>query len=133
VRRTSFGQVLDRLIDDGPRRSAGPGIMTTPLGGTPFTNRRSYSAAFFGTRPVRRRHRLSARERAALDVLRTAGVVDLEDDFLLTELKSAFRRLARSVHPDVHPRAGEAERQHLAAQFRNIQQAYEILADGGRS
>jgi len=37
------------------------------------------------------------------------------------EIKSAFRKLARQYHPDVHPDEGE--------KFKNINEAYEVLGD----
>ncbi len=43
------------------------------------------------------------------------------------EIKKAFRRLARQVHPDLHPNDAEA-----AAQFKLISQAYEVLGDAQR-
>jgi tetratricopeptide (TPR) repeat protein len=43
------------------------------------------------------------------------------------EIKKAFRRLARQVHPDLHPNDAEA-----AAQFKLISQAYEVLGDAER-
>jgi curved DNA-binding protein CbpA len=43
------------------------------------------------------------------------------------EIKKAFRRLARQVHPDLHPNDAEA-----AAQFKQISEAYEVLGDAER-
>jgi curved DNA-binding protein CbpA len=40
------------------------------------------------------------------------------------EIKRAFRRLARQVHPDLHPNDLEA-----AAQFKQLSEAYEVLSD----
>lgn len=41
-----------------------------------------------------------------------------------SEIKSAFRRLARKHHPDVNPNDPEAEER-----FKNINEAYEVLSD----
>jgi curved DNA-binding protein CbpA len=43
------------------------------------------------------------------------------------EIKQAFRRLARQVHPDLHPNDLEA-----AAQFKQLSEAYEVLSDPQR-
>ena len=40
------------------------------------------------------------------------------------EIKSAFRKLARQFHPDLHPYDEKAE-----FQFKEINEAYEILSD----
>ena len=40
------------------------------------------------------------------------------------EIKSAFRKLARQFHPDLHPNDDEAE-----SEFKEINEAYEILSD----
>jgi DnaJ-class molecular chaperone len=51
----------------------------------------------------------------------------LSDDFTRAELKSAFRALARGLHPDMHPRASSEERRWLAAAFRDAREAYLTL------
>jgi len=43
------------------------------------------------------------------------------------EIKRAYRRLARTVHPDLHPGASAAERRELEAQFVAITEAYRQL------
>ena len=40
------------------------------------------------------------------------------------EIKSAFRKLARQFHPDLHPNDKKAE-----SEFKEINEAYEILSD----
>ena len=40
------------------------------------------------------------------------------------EIKSAFRKLARKFHPDLHPHDERAE-----SEFKEINEAYEILSD----
>jgi DnaJ-domain-containing protein 1 len=44
-----------------------------------------------------------------------------------TEIKRAYRRLARSVHPDLHPGASPEERRALEVQFSEITSAYRAL------
>jgi curved DNA-binding protein CbpA len=42
-------------------------------------------------------------------------------------IKRAYRRLARAVHPDLHPEATLEERRALAARFSEITEAYRTL------
>jgi curved DNA-binding protein CbpA len=43
------------------------------------------------------------------------------------EIKRAYRRLARAVHPDLHPDATDGERRVLATRFNALTQAYRAL------
>jgi DnaJ-class molecular chaperone len=43
------------------------------------------------------------------------------------EIKRAYRRLARTVHPDLHPHATDDERRALEARFAEITDAYRQL------
>jgi hypothetical protein len=43
------------------------------------------------------------------------------------EIKRAYRRLARTVHPDLHPGASDEERRALQARFVEITDAYRTL------
>ena len=45
----------------------------------------------------------------------------------LTEVKRAFRRLARSYHPDLHPSASDEERHELERSFAEVTAAYRAL------
>jgi hypothetical protein len=45
----------------------------------------------------------------------------------VTEIKRAYRRLARSVHPDLHPGATDDQRRALEARFVQINAAYRTL------
>lgn len=131
MREPSFAQVLDQLIDDGECTTLGPSVTTAPIGGAPFVHRWGYIAVPFVRSSPRPRRVLNTRMRAALDVLRSAGAVDLGDDFLGAELKTAFRRLARSAHPDMHPRASEHDKRGLVARFQEIREAYATLSADG--
>jgi len=44
-----------------------------------------------------------------------------------SEIRRAYRRLARTVHPDLHPGATEDERRVLEARFHEITEAYRLL------
>jgi hypothetical protein len=128
-----FAHVLDRLIDSGPGSSATAataGILTSPLPGTPHPM--PYAAQVFGSTPppARPRRRLTTGQRVALETLRRNGA-RLDENFLQGELKSAFRALARGLHPDMHPRASDEERRWLAAAFRETRDAYLALACAG--
>ena len=54
-------------------------------------------------------------------------VLGLAPEASLTEVKRAYRRLARKYHPDINP--GD---ERAAAIFRHVAEAYEILSDPGR-
>lgn len=56
------------------------------------------------------------------DEMRALEVLDLETDASFTEIKAAWRRLAKANHPDVKPDDAEAARR-----FQAIQTAYEVL------
>jgi hypothetical protein len=45
----------------------------------------------------------------------------------MSEIKRAYRRLARVVHPDLHPDATDGERRVLAARFHALTEAYRVL------
>jgi hypothetical protein len=67
-----------------------------------------------------------AAARAALATLRRAGE-DLPDDFLISELKSAFRCAARRLHPDAHPDAEASVHRRLGEGFAEVREAYLVL------
>jgi hypothetical protein len=47
------------------------------------------------------------------------------------EVRRAYKRLAREVHPDLHPGANEADRRELASRFAALHEAYRRLLPGG--
>jgi DnaJ-domain-containing protein 1 len=56
--------------------------------------------------------------------LRVLGVSPEADP---SEIRHAYRRLARTFHPDLHPSASEDERRVLAAHFQAVTEAYRAL------
>jgi hypothetical protein len=68
--------------------------------------------------PVRR---VDPRRAAALELL---GV---EDDADLEDVKRAYRRLARALHPDLQPHADADRRRLLERRFAEVTAAYEAL------
>lgn len=120
------------MIDSGPGPSttvAAAGILTMPLLAAPLG--RGHAASLFRGAPPpcveRPRRRLTAVQHDALETLRRAGAHDLQSDYLASELKSAFRRLARQFHPDRHPAANAETHARLAAAFRQVRDAYRAL------
>lgn len=85
-----------------------------------------------GRAEAARHHRvprpLGPAAREALHSLRQRGADTLADDFTADELKRAYRQLARRHHPDQHPGASATARAELAAAFRQIHEAYRLLA-----
>jgi hypothetical protein len=74
-----------------------------------------------------RSRRLTATERAALDLLARASACALDSSFDSRLLRRAFRTAARRLHPDAHPAAGRAERERLGAAFAAARAAYLTL------
>ena len=127
-----FAHVLDRLIGLGPGPSSTAvtaGILTTPLLAAPLAHGNPASLCRTAPQPRRERprRRLTAFQQDALVVLRLAGAQDLHPDYFASELKSAFRRLARQLHPDRHPGADGETRARLAAAFHQVREAYLAL------
>lgn len=51
------------------------------------------------------------------------GILGVERGADASEIKRAYRKLARELHPDVNPDPGAQER------FREVSAAYEVLTD----
>jgi molecular chaperone DnaJ len=45
-------------------------------------------------------------------------------------VKRAYRRIARSLHPDLQPDVDELRRKHLERRFAEVTAAYDLLGDG---
>ena len=48
------------------------------------------------------------------------------------EVKAAFQRLAKKLHPDMHMQKTEVERAKIAEAFREAKEAYEVLSNAAR-
>jgi hypothetical protein len=78
------------------------------------------------TVPASPRRRLTAVQWRSLDAFNRLGA-GIDADFSATDLRSAFRLLARRYHPDRHPAAGDGDRQRLSQQFTTLRTSYETL------
>ena len=58
------------------------------------------------------------------------GVLGIAPGASETEVKAAYRAMARRHHPDMHSGASEAVRQNAEHKFRAISDAYQALTDG---
>jgi hypothetical protein len=74
-----------------------------------------------GPRPTDESSRCDGKRSVALQVL---GVSAAADE---TEIRRAYRRLARAFHPDAHPSASETERRSLSQRFQAVTEAYRAL------
>jgi len=76
-------------------------------------------------RPARATHAIPpATPTAPLSAWRVLGVAPGADT---TEIKRAYRRLARAYHPDLHPEATDPEKRDLVARFNALTVAYRAL------
>jgi hypothetical protein len=77
-------------------------------------------------RPAAPRRVLSTAQEQALAAFNELGA-SLGSDFTATELRAAFRSLARRYHPDRHPGTNDTQRSHLATLFAQAHSAYKHL------
>jgi hypothetical protein len=148
-----FGQILEEKLDDeglawvsSPRRRERPPLGPAPRPVFLFGDLRSGFTAgpsrpapdsgaspwtpVYGARPgaqSRPPRHLTPAQRHAFVVLRGLGAGSLTERFTNTELRSAFRELARRFHPDRHPDSSESERAQLAHSFATACDAYRTL------
>jgi DnaJ-like protein len=73
--------------------------------------------------------RLGSEAGAAADAARTRArrTLGLDDDADPAAVRDAYRRLARRLHPDMHPGSDEPTRRALAARFAAVTEAYRSL------
>jgi hypothetical protein len=76
--------------------------------------------------PRRQVRTLTEPEHAALQELVRSGA-SLVADFSATELRSAFRALARRYHPDRHPFSTDVEKARLSRVFVKLSEHYRLL------
>lgn len=103
--------------------TAGPARQAAASGASPWT-------PVYDARPgaqIRPARRLTPQQQAALDALRAMGADSLTPDFTDAEIKSAFRALVRTFHPDRHPGSSDAERALLSRRFAAVCDAYRTL------
>lgn len=55
----------------------------------------------------------------------------LDEDAPLPEVRRAYKRLARELHPDLHPELDAAGRELLAARFTDVSAAYRVIVGAG--
>ncbi|HEX2573440.1 MAG TPA: J domain-containing protein [Polyangia bacterium] len=58
-------------------------------------------------------------------------LLGLQDGAPHEEVRRAYKRLARELHPDLHPGATEDDRRELASRFAALHKAYRRLLPGG--
>jgi hypothetical protein len=70
---------------------------------------------------------LTGLQRRALGALNDLGA-DLDDTLASSDLRHAFRKLARQYHPDRHPDGSDAEKMRLSRVFAELTDHYRLLA-----
>jgi len=106
------------------------GAVSAPWTGVqvPTPSSDTVSASYADRRSARREPRaMSARERQAFDDLVLLGA-RIGTDFTFDELRSAFRALALTYHPDRHTQCSATNRADLAGLFARAHDAYRVLA-----
>jgi hypothetical protein len=121
----SFSDVLDEYLAGSPVEDTPPAASRTyhppTLGFYPFA-----------ARIPRRIRILSPRQETALGAFVRLGA-RIGRNFTETELRSAFRMLAREYHPDRHPHSSDEEKSRLSAAFSQLTDAYEHLQSAALS
>jgi DnaJ-domain-containing protein 1 len=103
-------------------------VVEAPLPPSAFlTGRRRFRDRGQASAPPRSSGRASGPARTwepPTSAFRVLGVAPGAD---MSEIKRAYRQLARTVHPDLHPDATEQERRALAERFHALTTAYRSL------
>ena len=104
-------------------------VVAAPLGPTQFlSGRRRFRDRGVATSAPPARARGGAAnvktESTPLSAWRVLGVAPGADT---SEIKRAYRRLARAYHPDLHPEASDPEKKHLVERFHELTEAYRAL------
>jgi hypothetical protein len=134
----AFVDLLDRELSalgvdaavSACRFRVGPVVVTAPLAGIPQFYFQSTPYAALGRKQPRPRRpplTLTAPQRDALAALNALGA-GLDDEISASDVRSAFRRLARQCHPDRHPGSSAAEKAQLSRQFATLTDHRRCLA-----
>jgi hypothetical protein len=110
LERIADARVTFRVTVPAPRGA----LRDAPLGPSDFLKGRR-----------RARPRTGPQERDGETFAR--GLLGVASDADASEIKRAYRRLALTVHPDLHPEATEEQRRDLAVRFAEITDAYRML------
>jgi hypothetical protein len=125
LERLTDARVSFRVAVRAPR-----GVLAGAAGGSPLEPREFlHGRRRARAREPRQPRESGVRETAATEIddasaWRLLGVSPGTD---AAEIKRAYRRLARSVHPDLHPEATDEERRSLQVRFSELTEAYRAL------
>lgn len=111
-------------LSGAKRDAAGQSTWDAPLGAREFLHGRRRARERIGTTRETRETRAAGpatRETTAWDVLGLAPGTEIG------AIKRAYRRLARTVHPDLFPDADDATRRSLQVRFAELTDAYRTL------
>ena len=75
----------------------------------------------------------TAIERTAIQLLQRLGAGEISEASSNAEIRSSYRRLLRTCHPDTHPGASEADRAALTARLRAVIRAWSVFEHGSTS
>ena len=134
-RAAAFAQVLDEKLREF---DGGAGCRQPPPGARGFAlpHPLLFASAYHSTRQslyassrprVAAARALTADEQRALDALNACGA-KLTANFTAAELRSAYRALARTYHPDRLASLPDNERVHWSQTFAEIATSYGLLA-----